>query len=296
MRCSAAVGVSTVFPISVLSAVAADHPGVRLLHPEVDLAVAKGDSPVKNCLSAVEALGGFSRFIREGDRVVVKPNPVGRGGPELATSTHPDMVETVVRECLRLGATRVTVLSHDDQRSFLMNGIAAAVERGGGILKPLMDVGQYREVVAPRGTILRRELIAADLLDADVFINMPIAKHHAGAEVTMAMKNLMGLNWDRVHYHQTDLHQCIAELAATVRQSLIIMDANHVLLTNGPVGPGEVLDARMVIAGVDPVAVDAYATRAFFREPNLIRHIRIAHELGVGEIDLAKLDIREFDV
>jgi len=113
--------------------------------------------------------------------------------------------------------------------------------------------------------------------------------------VTFAMKNLMGVNWDRNRFHRTDLQQTIAELATTVKHSLVIMDANHVLLTNGPGGPGEVRIANQVIAGVDPVAVDAFTTRFFDLEPDDIGHIQQAHELGVGRIDLADMTIKEFE-
>jgi uncharacterized protein (DUF362 family) len=263
--------------------------------PPIDLAVTKGASPAKNCLAAVQALGGFSKFVHEGDRVVIKPNPVGSNPPERAINTHPDMVEAVIRECFTAGAKEVIAVSHDDRQSFEDNGTAAAVERAGGTVKLLNDHELYREVPVPRGRVLRRVEIATDVLDADVFINMPIAKHHAGSRVTFAMKNLMGVNWDRTFFHRTDLQRTIAELASAVRMDLVIMDANHVLMTNGPVGPGEVTTPGQVIAGVDPVAVDAFSLRHFDVEPERIDHIRIAHELGVGEIDLSKLTIKEFD-
>lgn len=263
--------------------------------PPVDLVVASGSTPVKNCLAAVEALGGFSKFVREGDKVVVKPNPVGRSRPEQAINTHPDMVEAVIRECFRAGAREVIALSHDGEESFAGNGTAEAVERAGGILRPVNDREQYREVIVPRGRILRTVEIASDVLDADVFINMPIAKHHAASRVTLAMKNLMGINWDRITFHQTDLQQTIAELASVVKQNLIIMDANHVLLTNGPGGPGRVQVGNEVIAGVDPVAVDTFTTGRYFDvRPDMVGHLGIAYDLGVGEIDLAKLEIKEF--
>lgn len=264
--------------------------------PPFDLAIAKGSTPAKNCLEAVAALGGFEKFVHEGDKVVVKPNPVGERTPEQAVNTHPDMVEAVIRECLRVGAREVVVVSHDGARSFAGNGTQAAVERAGGTLRVLQDRDQFEEVFVPRGRILRTIAISKDVLDADVFINMPIAKHHAGSRVTLTMKNLMGVNWDRITFHRTDLHQCIAELATTVPHSLVILDANHVLLTNGPGGPGEVRAAGQVIAGVDPVAVDAFATRFFDLEPDDVGHIRTAYDLGVGELDIAKLKIREFDV
>ncbi len=294
LRRSAAIGAGAAMAGGIFSRALA---GAQLdfYQPPIDLAIARGDSPAKNCLAAVEALGGFGKFVREGDKVVVKPNPVGSNPPEMATNTHPDMVEAVIRECFRAGAREVIALSHDERRSFQENGTAAAVERAGGTVLPVVNKEQYREIVVPRARILRRVEIAADLLDADVFINMPIAKHHAGSRVTLAMKNLMGVNWDRITLHRTDLQQTIAELASAVKHTLVIMDANHVLLTNGPGGPGEVRRANQVIAGVDPVAVDAFTTQFFDLEPDAIGHIRIAYELGVGEIDMAKLKIKEFD-
>ncbi|MBU1947859.1 MAG: DUF362 domain-containing protein [Candidatus Eisenbacteria bacterium] len=296
LKRSAALGAQTALISSGIGLGVGCGAGCHTTRAGIDLAVAKGDSPVKNCLAAVEAIGGFPKFVSAGNRVVIKPNPIGRNQPDLATNTHPDMIEAVIKGCLAAGASEVLVVSHDDLGSMEANGTAAAVERGGGILKSLMRQEEYREIVVPRGKILRTEQIAEDILDADLFINMPIAKHHAATEVTLSMKNLMGINWDRVFFHQTDLHRCIAELTSLIRQDLIIMDANHVLMTNGPSGPGEVHLGRQVIAGVDPVAVDAFTTQAFFREPDRIDHIRIAHELGVGEIDLAKLKIHEFEV
>jgi uncharacterized protein (DUF362 family) len=261
-----------------------------------DLALAAGGAPAANCLAAIGALGGISRFVRPGQRVVIKPNPVGASRPEQGIHTHPEMVGAVTLACLQAGAREVVVLSFDSLRNMEANGTAAAVTGAGGTLKALSAREEFREVLAPRGRILGRELVAVDVLDADVFINMPIAKHHAGAEVTFAMKNLMGINWDRIRFHRTDLQQCIAELAAVVRHDLVILDAHHVLLNNGPIGPGEVTAPGQVVAGVDPVAVDAFACRYHNRRPESVGHIRIAHELGVGEIDLARLRIQEVTV
>ena len=263
--------------------------------PPIDLAVARGDDAAQNCLAAVRSLGGFEKFVRTGDRVVIKPNPVGTNPPDRAVNTHPDMIEAVVRECLRAGAREVVVVSHDDVRSIQGNGTAAAVERAGGLVRALQERNQFRDVAIPRGRVLQTVGISTDVLDCDLFINMPIAKHHAGTRFTGTLKNLMGAVWDRNYYHQMDLHQCIAEAATVIRHDLVILDANHVLLTNGPVGPGQVLRARQVVAGIDPVAVDAYACRYLEFDPREIGHLQAAHALGVGEIDLGRLAIREFD-
>ena len=97
-------------------------------------------------------------------------------------------------------------------------------------------------------------------------------------------------------FHQNGLQQCIADLNTVVKTDLIVMDANRILLTNGPSGPGQTRDEKTVIAGTDPVAIDAYGTRLLGRNPNDIGHIRYAHELGVGEMDLNKISIKELSL
>lgn len=300
IECSALLGAGAVLGAGPLgcalrrtaSAEAHGRTGAQL----PDIAVATGGDPAANCLAAVGALGGFARFVRPGQRVVIKPNPIGTSQPEQAIHTHPDMVGAVTAACLQAGAREVLVVSFDSLRNMEANGTAAAVTGAGGAIKSLSAREEFREVLVPRGRILGRELVAIDVLDADVFINMPIAKHHGGTEVTFAMKNLMGTNWDRIRFHRTDLHRCIAELAGAVRHDLVILDANHVLLSNGPGGPGEVAAPGQVVAGTDPVSVDAFACRYLERLPESIDYIRIAHEMGVGEMDLARLRIQEVSV
>jgi uncharacterized protein (DUF362 family) len=270
-------------------------PRLDRYRPSVDLAVAKGGSPAANALAAVAALGGFAKFVRPGERVMIKPNPVGTSPPEKAIHTHPEIVEAVIRECLRVGAREVVVVSADDADSARRNGTVAAVERGGGILKLISKPEEFHPVFIPRGRAVTNLALAADLQDADVFINLPIAKHHAATRVTLAMKNLMGLVRDAQSFHRIGLHQCIADLTTAIPHDLVIMDANHVLLTNGPVGPGKVLVAGQVIAGIDPVAADSYALRYFGLLAAEVPHIIAAEAQGAGTADLSRLVIREVE-
>ena len=276
-------------------------PKVNFLKSEVrkgysdvpDLAVAKGGDPAINTLKAIGALGGMQRFVQENDKVAIKPNPITPTGPEIAANTNPLVVETVVKMCMQAGAREVVVLSHDPLRSFEGNGIMEASTRAGARVIAATSRDLYQSVPVMRGKILREVAIIRDILDADVFINVPIVKHHAGATVTLSMKNLMGINWDRAYFHRNGLHQCIADLSTAVKTDLIVMDANRILLTNGPNGPGQTSEERTVIAGTDPVAIDTYSTALLGRNPQDIDHIRFAYELGVGEMDLGKLDVRQ---
>jgi uncharacterized protein (DUF362 family) len=264
--------------------------------PSPDLAVATGGDPASNTLKAIRALGGMERFVKKDAKVVVKPNPATANSPEIASTTNPAVVGTVVELCMQAGAREVVVLSHDALRNFEGSGIMDAATEAGGKVVAAVSRDSYRAVPVLRGRLLQNVAIANDVLDADVFINVPIAKHHVQAELTLAMKNLMGINWNRLYFHQHGLHQGIADLCTVVKQDLIVMDANRLLLTNGPGGPGETRDDKTVIAGTDPVAVDAYTATLFAREPSEIRHIRYGYELGVGEIELERLKIEEIAV
>lgn len=296
LKCAAAVGAQAVLPLAAWPRISLGSVDAKLGGEIPDLVVAQGGDPAKNCLAAVEALGGFSRFVKPGSFVLIKPNPVGRARPEQGIQTHPDVVEAVVRECVKAGARKVLVASNDSGRDMRLNGTSQAVERGGGELKADFGGSDFREVLVPRGRLLRRQGIVRELVEADVFINLPVAKHHADTGISVAMKNLMGVNQDPQSFHRSDIHQCIAELTSAIPQHLIIVDANYVLLTNGPIGPGQVRNAGQVIAGTDPVALDAFAANAFFRGADAYRFIRAAHELGVGEMDPNKLRIREVKV
>lgn len=261
-----------------------------------DLAIARGGDPATNTMEAIQALGGIARFVKKNDKVALKPNPITPSGPEVAANTNPFVVETVVKMCLQAGAGEVVVLSHDASRNFEGNGIMEAASRAGARVVAATSRDLYQSVPVLRGKILRDVEIIKEILDADVFINVPIVKHHSQATVTLSMKNLMGINWDRRYFHQNGLHQCIADLSTVVKTDLIVMDANRILLTNGPSGPGQTRDEKTVVAGTDPVAIDAYATTLLDRNPSDIGHIRYAHELGVGEIDLNQIKVKEISL
>ncbi|UCG31059.1 MAG: DUF362 domain-containing protein [candidate division WOR-3 bacterium] len=262
----------------------------------LDLAIAKGGSPADNTVKAIQALGGIERFVKKGNKVVLKPNCLAANPPELASTTNPSLMEMVVKMCLQAGAREVVAVSHDPERSFQVSGINEACSTAGARVVAANSRDLYQSVPVFRGRLLQNVEIVKEILEADVFINIPIAKHHSQTDVTLSMKNLMGINWNRAYFHQNGLHQAIADLNTVIKPDLIIMDANRILLTNGPGGPGQTRDEKTVIAGTDPVAMDAYTATLFNRTAQDIQHIRYAHEFGVGEMNLDKLNIREIAV
>jgi uncharacterized protein (DUF362 family) len=266
-----------------------------------DLAAVRGGEPVQMFDKAIESLGGMSRFVKRGQKVLVKPNIGWDAAPERAANTNPDLVGRIVKSAFEAGASDVFVFDHTcDQwdRCYRNSLIEDAVRRNGGTIVPGNNERNYREVSIPGAKILKTAKVHELLFTTDVFINVPVLKHHASTTVTLAMKNLMGVVWDRRFYHGNDLNQCIADFLAYRKPDLNIIDGYRMMTRNGPRGVSEadVVDLKALVAGTDIVAVDAAATLMFGSQPNDIGHIRIAQEMGFGTMDLEKLSINRIRI
>ncbi len=264
-----------------------------------DVVVATKGTPAELVKAAVAALGGIGRFVQPGQTVVIKANFSWGNPPERATDTNPEVVATVVGLCRAAGARRVLVVDHVLNRDLTAclerTGLRRAVEAAGGEVLGLPESGQegrYQETNVPKGQRLKRCRVIREVLEADVFINVPIAKDHSATRLTLSLKNLMGVVLDRGTFHSTDLDQCIADINTLVRSHLVIIDAFRILTTNGPGGWGKVETPWQVIASADPVAADAYAATLFKLTGADIGHIRRAKAAGLGEYDLSKLTVQ----
>ncbi|MCF0196826.1 MAG: DUF362 domain-containing protein, partial [Bacteroidaceae bacterium] len=180
-----------------------------------DLVAVMGGEPAEMLKRALKELGGIGKFVGKGQKVVIKPNIGWDRKPELAADTNPDLVKALVETCLKAGAEKVTVFDHtcdNWQKCYESSGIATAVKEAGGVIVPGNDEKYYRKVELPDGVTLKSTKIHEALVEADVWINVPILKNHGGAKLSCSMKNLMGIVWDRRIFHSTDLQQCIADI------------------------------------------------------------------------------------
>lgn len=258
------------------------------------LIVAEGIEPNSLIEKGLKALGGIDKLVKKGSSVVIKPNFSVPRKPEEAATTNPNLVAAIVKQCLTAGAKEVKVIDFPFTGPTCLNnsGIKDAVEAAGGKAFNINAKNFYKEVDMG-GTILKNVLFSKDVLDADVFINFPILKHHSITKITMGLKNMMGLVWDRGYFHRTDLNQAIAELTAFRKPNLIILDATRGIINNGPTGPGTIHEWNQVVFGVDPVAVDVYGANLFGLKPTEVDYLSAAAKLGVGEIDIQKLRIEK---
>jgi len=259
--------------------------------------VARNRKPAELVRAAVDALGGMGKFVKRGNTVLVKPNIGWARKPEQAATTNPEVVAEVVRLCKAAGARQVKVMDHavdrPDQVILSMTGIQAAATAAGAAVSMASSPALYERVNIKRGKALKQTDVMRDLLRADVFINVPIAKVHSSTVLTLGLKNLMGTVWDRGAWHgSASLDQAIADYLTEIKPDLVILDAVRILLTNGPKGPGRTKDLSLVAAGTDSLAVDAYGATLFGKRPEEIGHLARAREMGVGEIDLRRITIK----
>lgn len=259
------------------------------------VAVASQGSVREMVERALRPLGGIEKFVRPGDTVVLKPNAAWLRTPEQAANTNPEVVSAVIDLCQKAGAKRILIVEHtcDNPATvcFEMSGIRKVADAAGAVIVNANAEGMYRPVSIPGAKVLAQTQVVRDVLEADCFINLPVAKDHSATRVTLGLKNLMGVVWDRQTWHVQGVHECIGDFALAVKPHLTIIDATRILATRGPKGPGEVKRLNQVIAGVDPVATDAFATTLFGLKPDDIGYIMHAHKLGVGEARLNRLNI-----
>ena len=268
-----------------------------------DLSIVKGPAG-KAVRAAVDLLGGMKSFVKPGHKVVIKPNMSFGNGLKWGTTTHPEVVRELVAMCKEAGAMKVQVLDHT------MNGPefctrefkAACAVFNEDIVTAVQDFQFYKRTkITDSWFGFNKTDIIKDVLSADVLIAAPVAKQHYAADVSLSMKGMMGLVYDRREMHQTGLNTAIVDLAAFLRPDLVVIDASRVLSTHGPTGPGKVLPMNMVIASRDMVAADAQAVKMFEwegkrKEPKQVDHIRLAHEKGIGRMDIENLNVKQIEV
>jgi len=270
---------------------------------ESDLVIAKNGSPTQLLQTAMTPLGGMGRFVKKGQRVVIKANIAWARTPEQACTNNPELMMALIKMCYEAGAKRVAVWDHtcdNYQFCFSRSGLKEAGQKAGADVLSGHGRNVYKQVEIPKAKKLKTAEILRDVLESDVFINFPIPKQHFATELTLGMKNLMGIIWDMEQLHKIDLHQCIADVNTLRKPNLVVMDAVRILTTNGPKGPGKTVDPGEVIVSTDIVAVDAYGA-GFFKNPKTgkpfmpeeIRFVKYAYDHGLGEIDLSKVQVKK---
>ncbi len=264
--------------------------------PSPVLSLVEGESPYAITKEALAALGGMKRFIAKGDKVVIKPNIGWDRTPEMAACTNPEVVKALVELARDAGAKRVVVIdntTNQAKRCYIRSGIQDAVKEADGTMY-FVDEHRIKKMDV-RGEWLREWDILLDVIESDKIINVPIAKHHSLCRLTMGMKNWLGAVGDPRNQLHQKLDEAMVDLAAFFKPALTVLDAYRILVRNGPQG-GRVSDTKLVktvVAGIDPVAVDAAGASFFEVVPEELLYLRLAEERGLGRTEWEKLPLEK---
>jgi len=297
VKTGTAIGVGTALSQKII-------PEIIRASETIDIAVVKGTNYFQNTIKAVEILGGMRKFVPKNSRVVLLPNPQSNNP---GTYTKPEIVRAAIQMCKEAGAREIACLGWLPMRYWQNTGIKKVLDEEGAQLV-IADSGNeslFKSIPVPKGVILKEARIMRAFYNYDIFINMNITKEHSGNNLSGQLKNLMGINSpasDQTFHKRKGilgsddvayLEQCIADLNTIIRPTLCIADSTEFVITNGPDGPGKLRKPQKVVASTDPVAIDAYCSTLFDYIPTNIGAIKKAYKHGLGEMDLAKLNIKE---
>ncbi len=294
IKASLGTALSLSLPHSGLPDLFAQTLGEKEMIP--DLAVVTDGDAASMTRHVIKLLGGMKRFVSKGDVVVVKPNIGWDRSPEQAADTNPQVVAEVVKLCLEVGAKKVRVFDrtcNTASRCYRNSGIKKAASDAGADVSLVVGAG-FSKMKFPEGEVLKQWPMYKPALEADVLINVPIAKNHGLTRLTMGIKNLMGImGGDRGKIH-LDIDDKLADLANFVRPQLTILDAYRILVKNGPQGGSlkDVREKKAIIAGTQIATVDAYGATLFDIKPTDLGHVVKSSKFGLGEIDLSKVNIK----
>jgi uncharacterized protein (DUF362 family) len=267
-----------------------------------DIVVARGGAgPATR--AAVNALGGMGRFVRPGQRVVIKPNMSFPNPPEWGTTTHPSVVRELAVMCHESGASEVLILDNPLRNADLSlerSGLKGTFQDFPGTrVEGITNRRFFERLQIPDGKDLKETLVMREVLEADVLISVPVAKSHSATGVSLSMKGMMGLIYERTSFHLIlDLNRAIVDLCMVLKPALTVVDASRILTSGGPGGPGNVKALNRIIASTDMVAADAVTVelgtwygRKF--KADQVKHIKMAHEQGLGSLDTASQSVKE---
>lgn len=266
-----------------------------------DLVVARNGKPEDMVRRAIDAIGGISRFVSPGDYVIIKPNIcVAYHSYEYAATTNPWVVGAIVKLAREAGARKIQVMDYPfggtPEEAYQVSGIAEQVIASGGEMVTMSRL-KFQEIELPQGSDLRKVEVFEDALKADVLIDVPIAKHHQLARLTLGMKNLMGLILNRQSIHG-NMGERLADLTGLFQPDLTIIDAVRMLMAHGPTGGNldDVKTMNTIVVSTDVVAADSYAATLFGLNPDDLSYVKAATRRELGRSKLNELSIEEISV
>lgn len=251
--------------------------------------------PADLVIAVFKELGGMNRFISKGDVVVVKPNIGWDRNPELAATTNPELIATVVKLCKAAGAKEVKIFDrtcNNPRRCYRNSKIEKFAKDAGADVIHMRD-NKYKDIPI-NGKVIKSWPVYEEYLEADKIINIPIAKHHSFSKVTLGLKNLMGVMGGNRGSLHNDFSQKIVDIGKNILPTLTLIDAYRILIANGPSGgnPEHVRLTKTLIASACTVSADKTALELFDHKMSEVEHVQVAANDGLAKFDLNKLNVK----
>jgi uncharacterized protein (DUF362 family) len=264
------------------------------------VSIVKGTDASKMVEEALSHLGGVTSLIKPGSTVVVKPNAGHPYLPERSVTTSPAVVAAVIKE-LRKAQPKEIILAEaaaigcDTMESFDVSGIGKAAEEAG--VDRIIDIKEDKDLlkipIRDATCDITSVLLPRFLLEAEHIVNVPIFKSHVSMVFTNALKNMKGMVQDKVHFqmHQTDLAAAMMDLWSIIKADLTIADLIRPLEAFGPEA-GLPTDFGCIVAGKDPVAIDATCCRMVGLDIDKVPYFKAARKRGIGNFLEKAIEIR----
>jgi uncharacterized protein (DUF362 family) len=259
------------------------------------LAIVKGTDRKGSARRAVELLGGMERFVKKGEKVLLKPNVAFASSPSMGATTHPDIIEIITELCLQAGAEEVLVMDNpinDPAACFMLTGIKEAADKSGA--RVLYPQKSYFQNYTLEGASLIRAwpLLYGPLREVNRVIGLAPVKSHHRSGASMTMKNWYGLLGGQRNLFHQDIHTIITELALMVKPTLVLLDGMEVMTSNGPTGGSrsDLSRKNTMIASTDQVAADTFGATLLGLAPEDLPHLAMAEKGGAGTTDYESLN------
>jgi len=255
------------------------------------VAIVKGTDPYLTTKQALKLVSD-EVIIEPNDRVLIKPNCVSPKSPDTGVTTDSRVVEPIIEFLREKGVHDIVIAEGGNpgtNKAFRITGLRALAARHGVELVNL-NKDKWEEYPIPGSVAMHKVKIARTVLESDRIINVPKLKIHHMAQVTLSLKNLMGVVVDKrgklMHYR---LHEKIVDLASLFRPALNVVDS--IVGAEMDEVVGSPVKSNVIIAGVDMVSVDAIGSAVMGLDPSTIKHVQQAAERGLGISSLDHIDV-----
>jgi len=258
----------------------------------VRVGIGRGGESREMLSKALDGIGGLGRFVQPGDVVLIKPNVAFDRSPNLGATTNPELIDILVRLLLvdaRAAEVRVADNPIESPADcFAKSGIGAAAEQAGGRVY-LPDTNAFETLHTPGATLIEQwAFFRRPFRNVNKVIGIAPVKDHNLCHASLGIKNWYGLLGGRRNQFHQNIHEIVSDLSIMIRPTLSILDGTRVLMENGPTGgdPANVRDGNAILAGVDPVAMDAWAYEHLLQRPGrLPEYLYRCEQKGSGKID-----------